>query len=93
VVPPQGESLDQVATRVWPVVAGHVGDGVGGNFAIVAHGMVNRVILTLLRPDLLPTLGRALRTSDAGMWELEISGSTCRILRRDDTRHLRDLLR
>jgi broad specificity phosphatase PhoE len=85
---PEGESLDEVAVRVRPVVARHVADGEGGDIAIVAHGVTNNVILTMLRPDLLSVLGKDLAINHTGIWELEGSGSTFRILRRNDTRHL-----
>ncbi len=85
---PEGESLDEVAVRVRPVVARHVADREAGDIAIVAHGVVNNVILTMLRPDLLSALGRDLPIDYAGIWELEGSGSAFRVLRRNDTRHL-----
>jgi probable phosphoglycerate mutase len=85
---PEGESLDEVAVRVRPVVARHVADGDGGDIAIVAHGVVNNVILTTLCPGLLSSLGNYLPIDHTGIWELEGSESTFRILRRNDTRHL-----
>jgi broad specificity phosphatase PhoE len=85
---PEGESLDEVAVRVRPVVARHVADGGGGDIAIVAHGVVNNVILTTLCPELLSSLGKDLGISHTGIWELEGSGSTFHTLRRNDTRHL-----
>jgi broad specificity phosphatase PhoE len=85
---PEGESPDEVAARVGPVVARHVGDREVGDIAIVAHGMANRVMLTLLCPHLLSDLGEHLPIDHTGIWELEGSASTFRILRRNDTSHL-----
>jgi probable phosphoglycerate mutase len=85
---PEGESLDEVAVRVRPVVARHIGDREVGDIAIVAHGVTNNVILTTLCPHMLSSLGKDLAISHTGIWELEGSGSTFRILRRNDTRHL-----
>lgn len=85
---PEGESPDDVALRVRPVVARHVGDREVGGIAIVAHGIANRVILTLLCPHLLSDLGEQFPIDHTGIWELERSGSAYHILRRNDTRHL-----
>ncbi len=86
--PPEGESLDDVAGRVWPIVARHVTDEEAGTLAIVAHGVVNNVILTLLCPDLRADMGMRLEIDHTGIWEVEGSGSTFRVLRRNDTSHL-----
>ncbi len=85
---PEGESLDEVAMRVRPVVARHIADRQVGDIAIVAHGVTNSVILTTLCPDLLSSLGNYLPIDYTGIWELEGSGSAFHILRRNDTRHL-----
>lgn len=45
VAPPGGESLQQLAERVRPVIAGLVEKHRGENIAMVAHGGVNRIIL------------------------------------------------
>jgi len=85
---PQGESLVDVVKRVEPVVHGLLAEPSEHGFAIVAHSVVNHVILTALCPDLRPKRGQDLGHNHAGVWELEGQGWTFQVVRRDDTAHL-----
>ena len=85
---PQGESLVDVVKRVEPVVQGLLAEPCQDGFAVVAHSVVNHVILTALCPDLRPKLGQDLGHSHAGIWELEGVGQAFRVVRWNDTSHL-----
>jgi ADP-ribose pyrophosphatase len=83
-----GESLADVIERVEPAIERLVGDPALANLAIVAHAVVNSVILCALCPDLRGKLGQHLGLSHAGVWELEGQGRSFRVVRWNDTSHL-----
>jgi broad specificity phosphatase PhoE len=85
---PEGESLADVVERVEPALDRLLAAPCRHGLAIVAHAVVNGVILSLLCPELRPALGRNLGHSLAGIWELEGDGAEFRALRRNDTSHL-----
>jgi 2,3-bisphosphoglycerate-dependent phosphoglycerate mutase len=85
---PGGEGLEDVIARVGPVVTRLASDSGQRGFAIVAHAVVNGVVLPTLCEDLRPALGRDLGHSYTGVWELERTGSGFAVVRRDDTSHL-----
>jgi len=85
---PGGESLADVVERVEPAVSRLLGGLYQHGLAVVAHAVVNGVILSLVCPELRGTLGRAVGHSLAGIWELEGGGRAFRVLRSNDTQHL-----
>ena len=88
--PRGGEALASVIARVVPVARRLVADHCEHGLAIVAHGVVNGVIIPTLCPELRPELGRYLPHDHAGVWELEGDGSGFRVVRRNDIAHLAD---
>ncbi|MFB3879840.1 MAG: histidine phosphatase family protein [Armatimonadota bacterium] len=86
---PQGESLFDVVTRVQPVAARLLAEPCCRSIAVIAHAVVNGVLLPLLCPELRPKLGHYLNHSYAGVWELEGDSAALRVVRQDDTSHLR----
>lgn len=87
--PAGGESMNDLVDRVEPVVARLVADPAVSGIAVVAHGVVNNVILPLLCPDLRPVLRYELEQDNTGIWELEGGGREFRVVARNDTSHLR----
>jgi len=85
---PQGESLLDVIARVRPVAARLLAEPWHHGLAVVAHAVVNGVLLALLCAELRPMLGHDLGHSYTGVWELEGDPGGLRALRRDDVRHL-----
>jgi len=85
---PGGESLSDVTRRVAPVISRLVHAQWDCGFALLAHAVVNGVILSMLSPSLRPALGTDLGHRHTGIWELEGSGLEFRVVRRDDTSHL-----
>ena len=85
---PGGESLLDVRTRVEPAVTRLVAQPCEHGIAIVAHAVVNEVIVPLLCPELRPAMGTYLGHGHTGVWELAGAGSAFRVLRRNDMRHL-----
>jgi len=86
--PAGGESLNDLVDRVEPVVARVVADSAVSDIAVVAHGVVNNVILPLLCPDLRPVLRYELEQDNTGIWELQGGGLEFRVVGRNDTSHL-----
>jgi broad specificity phosphatase PhoE len=85
---PGGESLSGVMHRVEPFVHELVAAPAHRAIAIVAHAVVNSVVMWTLCPDLHPTIGQNLGLSHAGVWELEGGGQNFRVARWNDTAHL-----
>ena len=85
---PGGESLKDVIMRVRPVVTRLVADSCDCGFALVAHAVVNGVVLSTLCRDLRSALGVDLGHSHASVWELEGHGLDFRVVRRNDVSHL-----
>jgi broad specificity phosphatase PhoE len=58
---PEGENLDQLASRAWPAFESIVAAHPGGSVAVVAHGGTNRVLLCRalgITPDRILALGQ-----------------------------------
>ena len=85
---PGGESLSGVMHRVEPFVHELVAAPAHRAIAIVAHAVVNSVVMWTLCPDLHPTIGQNLGLSHAGVWELEGEKRGFRVARWNDTTHL-----
>jgi probable phosphoglycerate mutase len=85
---PDGESLAEVIARVRPAIGRLAADPAQHGFALVAHAVVNGVVLSTLCRELGAALGHDLGHSHTGVWELESRGSGFAIVRRDDTSHL-----
>ena len=85
---PGGESLNDVIRRVRPVVTRLVADPCDYGFALVAHAVVNGVVLSTLCRDLRSALGADLGHSHASVWELEGHGLDFRVVGRNDVSHL-----
>jgi broad specificity phosphatase PhoE len=85
---PGGESLAEVIARVRPAIRRLAADPSEHGFALVAHAVVNGVVLSTLCRELGPALGHDLGHSHTGVWELESRGSGFAVVRRDDTSHL-----
>jgi broad specificity phosphatase PhoE len=83
-----GESLADVVRRVEPGVERLVSAPALSRLAIVAHAVVNSVILCSLCPELRGRLGQHLGLSHAAVWELEGEGRCFRVLRANDVGHL-----
>jgi len=87
---PGGESLEEVIARVSSAITRLVADTCEHGFALVAHAVVNGVVLSTLCQDLRPALGRDLGHRHTGVWELEGVGAGFTVVSRDDTRHLEE---
>lgn len=85
---PGGESLADVVSRVGPVVTRLVAEARGADFAIVAHAVVNGVMLCTLCPSLRHLLGKDIGHSHTGIWELAGRAHAFAVRRRNDTSHL-----
>lgn len=85
---PGGESLNDLIRRVRPVITRLVADPYEHGFALVAHAVVNGVILSTLCGDLRSALGLDLGHSHTGVWELESIDSGFGVVCRDDVGHL-----
>jgi broad specificity phosphatase PhoE len=85
---PGGESLADVIERVGPVATRLVAEADGHDFAIIAHAVVNGVVLSMLCPALRPMLGKDIGHSHTGIWELVGKGDNFEVMRRNDTGHL-----
>jgi probable phosphoglycerate mutase len=85
---PGGESLSDVMRRVEPVICDLVAAATAAALAIVAHAVVNSVVMWTLCPDLRSTVGQNLGLSHAGIWELDGDGQSFRVVRWNDTSHL-----
>ena len=86
---PGGESLSDVVIRVEPALDRLLADPRWHGLAIVAHAVVNGVVLSLLCPELRSKLGQNLGHSHAGVWELQGEGRSFRVVRWNDVSHLR----
>lgn len=89
---PGGESLEEVIARVRPVVTRLVAAPCEHGFALVAHAVVNGVVLATLCEALRPALGRDLGHSHTGVWELASVGSQYAVVSSDDTSHLEEAI-
>jgi len=85
---PGGESLTGVMHRVEPFILDLAAASSERTVAIVAHAVVNSVVMWTLCPDLHPTIGQNLGLSHASVWELEGEGRAFRVARWNDTGHL-----
>lgn len=85
---PGGESLSDVAARVEPAISRLLATRWRHGIAVVAHSVVNGVVVSTLCPELEAPLGHDLGHSCAGIWELEGEGREFRLVRRDDVSHL-----
>jgi broad specificity phosphatase PhoE len=74
--------------RVEPFLDGLVAMSTEHAVAIVAHAVVNSVVMWTLCPDLQPTIGQNLGLSHASVWELQGEGRELRVVRWNDTSHL-----
>ena len=85
---PGGESLSGVMRRVEPFILELAAAPSECTVAIVAHAVVNSVVMWTLCPDLHPTIGQNLGLSHASVWELEGEGKSFRVVRWNDIAHL-----
>jgi broad specificity phosphatase PhoE len=78
--PPHMESFDDIRMRVLPVWRRLAKDLAGQTYIVVAHGVVNKVLLMSLEMGIGPADWNSFRSANVGVHELELETGKWRLL-------------